>query len=126
VIKQPSIDVNKFPCSFASVITNFMKYCLKLTYEQLLELEIQGIQAKSENGPSDLAEFNFNKNSLYFHILNTHKHTRIKLYQNSTRILMMGVKICEDCDNHWRSLFYFIKNYSSCSSNSSDLGQLSN
>ena len=56
-----------------------MKYCLKLTYEQLLELENQGIQARSENGRSELAALNFNKNPMYFHILDTHKHTWIKV-----------------------------------------------
>lgn len=46
VIMQPSIDINYFPCSFASLITYFIKYCLNLTYEQHLEFGIQGIQVR--------------------------------------------------------------------------------
>ena len=44
VIMQPSIDINKLPHSFASMITNFKKNCRDSTYEQFLEFRIQGIQ----------------------------------------------------------------------------------
>ena len=75
VIKQSSININKFPHSFALMITNFMKYCRHLTYEKLLEFIIQGIQVRIENNPSELASFNPNKNHMYLHTLNTHTHT---------------------------------------------------
>ena len=80
----------------------------------------QGIQVRNENNLDGLATFNLNKNLIYIHILNTHTHTCsvVRLYHNSTRILLMGVKICEDCGNHWRSKFYFMKNSSSLSSDS--------
>ena len=35
MIRQPSIDVDKFPRTFALMITTFMNYCLNLTYKQL-------------------------------------------------------------------------------------------
>lgn len=51
VIRQPSLDINEYSCSFASMITNFMNNHLSLTYEQLLEFRIQEIQVCSENNP---------------------------------------------------------------------------
>ena len=35
MIRQPSIDVDKFPRTFALTITTFMNHCLNLTYKQL-------------------------------------------------------------------------------------------
>lgn len=40
---------SKVLCSFALMITNFVKYCLNLTYVQLLECGIWGIQIMNEN-----------------------------------------------------------------------------
>jgi hypothetical protein len=79
VIKQPSIDINKIPHSFALMISNFMKYCLDLTYEKILEFIIQEIQVRIENIPSELASFNLNKNHMYFHILSHSLSTTISM-----------------------------------------------
>ena len=57
VTRQRSLDINKFPCFSTSMITIFMKYCLKSTYEKLLEIRIQGIYVRSEKNPSELASF---------------------------------------------------------------------
>ena len=50
VIRQPSLDINAFSHSFASMITNFMNNRLNLTYEQLLEFRIQ--ERRSHEGLS--------------------------------------------------------------------------
>ena len=35
VIEQPSIDIYKFPCTFALMITDFMEKFLNSIYEQI-------------------------------------------------------------------------------------------
>lgn len=72
VIRQPSINITKFPHFFVSTITNLVN-SLNLTYEQLLEFRIQGKQVRSENNPSEVATFDLDKKKpMDFHILTTH------------------------------------------------------
>ena len=80
VIRQPSLDINEYSCSFASMITNFMNNHLSLTYEQLLEFRIQRLQERRSHEGLSLSQ-NYDIN-LFSHSLleNAKTSSSLKIY----------------------------------------------
>ena len=107
VIRQPSINITKFPHFFVSTITNLVN-SLNLTYEQLLEFRIQGKQVRSENNPSEVATFDLDKKNLWTSTFSLHTCALKVVPQfnknfdnDSKHIMKIGAMSREDFGPNW-------------------------